>query len=345
MTVTAAEEPFSAIRLGVSDIHALAHLALCAQGFSESNADAIAEAVTACERDGAAAHGLLRVPTYIRAAASGRINVRAVPTVADGNATQLVVDGEGGFAATAVHATRHAVAVRATETGFALVSFRNSHHLHALWWDVEPLAERALVALALVASRPVMSVFGGSGRGLGTNPLALSCPRAGDAPLTIDMAASTVSRGEIGIAARTGRRIPLGWGLDPEGRPTTDPQAALAGTQLPFSDSPKAAAIALAVELLAVGLSGGSFGFEAVRETIADDGPLRTGSVIIAFEPTSLGASRYAERVAQLANFLLRQGCSRLPGDRRHAHRAAALATGVDVPSVLVDELRLLARG
>jgi LDH2 family malate/lactate/ureidoglycolate dehydrogenase len=331
-------------RLPVPEIEELARAALAGNGFSEANARAVARCVAEAERDGAASHGLARVPTYIASVASGRVAGQARPALKERRGPHLVVDAGMGFTAPAVMLARRAIAETAREHGMALASFRDSHHLHALWWDVEPLAEEGLLAIAVVAARPVMAVFGGTGRALGTNPFALSAPRRDTHPLTIDMTASATARGEIGLAARAGRAIPAGWALDSRGRPTTDAQEALEGTQLPFSEGPKAAALALAVELMAVGLSGGRFGFEALREPRDDGGPLRTGSIILAFDPSGLGAPRFAERVDELTRHLREAGATRLPGDRRHACRAGNSREGVRVDPALADELARLAR-
>ena len=63
------------------------------------------------------------------------------------------------------------------------------------------------------------------------------------------MALSEVARGKIMVAAKEGRSIPEGWALDAEGRPTTDPKAALSGAMLAMGGS-KGALLALIVELL-----------------------------------------------------------------------------------------------
>ena len=57
-------------------------------------------------------------------------------------------------------------------------------------------------------------------------------------------------------------KIPEGWAIDSEGKPTTDPKKALEGAMLPIGDA-KGSALALMVEILAAGLTGSNFGFEA----------------------------------------------------------------------------------
>ena len=45
---------------------------------------------------------------------------------------------------------------------------------------------------------------------------------------------SKVARGKVMVAAQAGKEIPSDWALDSAGRPTTDADAALAGTMLPM---------------------------------------------------------------------------------------------------------------
>jgi (2R)-3-sulfolactate dehydrogenase (NADP+) len=109
---------------------------------------------------------------------------------------------------------------------------------------VRRLAEQGLVALAFTNSPAAMPVPGGRRPLMGTNPIAAAFPRRAAPPLVIDMALSEVARGKIMVAAKAGRPIPEGWALDAEGRPTTDPKAALSGAMLAMGGS-KGALLAL----------------------------------------------------------------------------------------------------
>ena len=63
----------------------------------------------------------------------------------------------------------------------------------------------------------------------GTNPIAFSAPRENDAPMVIDMSLSKVARGKVMVANQQGEKIPEGWAIDNDGKPTTDPKKALEG--------------------------------------------------------------------------------------------------------------------
>ena len=134
----------------------------------------------------------------------------------------------------------------------------NSFHFAALWPETEFLAEHGLVGLACTAFKPSVAPAGARQAFFGTNPLSFAWPRPDAAPLVFDMATATLAKGDVQIAARDGKTVPLGTGLGPDGEPTQDPAAILKGVLLPFGGY-KGSAIALMVELLAAGLTGDYF--------------------------------------------------------------------------------------
>src|SRR5437764_1010780 len=88
-----------------------------------------------------------------------------------------------------------------------------------------------------------------------TSPTASSAPAGSRPPLMMDMANTGVARGKIYLARQRRETIPLGWALDAEGAPTTDPQRAIDGIILPMAGH-KGYAIATVVDLLSGVLSG-----------------------------------------------------------------------------------------
>ena len=107
-----------------------------------------------------------------------------------------------------------------------------------------------------------MAPWGGNKPLYGTNPIAFAAPRAQGDPLLIDLSLSHVARGKVMLAQKAGEPIPEGWALDVDGNPTTDADAAMAGTMVP-SGGAKGAALALMVELLTAGLAGANFAYQA----------------------------------------------------------------------------------
>ena len=205
------------------------------------------------------------------------------------------------------------------------------------------MADLGLVGLALSNSPAAMPAWGGKRPLFGTNPIAAVFPRRGGARLVIDLSLSQVARGKLMIAARDNQPIPLGWALDADGNPTTDPKAGLAGSMLP-AGGVKGAMLALIVELLACALTGSHFGFETESFFVDEGGPARLGQAFMAIDPGALaGNDAYLERVETLVDVMLEDEHVRLPGDRRRKLRDEALKHGVELPEALMAQLRAMA--
>lgn len=177
---------------------------------------------------------------------------------------------------------------------------------------------------------------------LGTNPLAFGAPLpTGQAPLVIDLALSVAARGKIVAAQKAGQAIPEGWAVDAQGRSTTDPTAALAGTLLPIGGA-KGGALALMIEILAAAVTGASFGWEA--SSFFDDrgGAPDMGQVFIALNPGPLSGGAYSGRMQVLLDAIATEPDVRLPGERRLAARRRAASEGLSIPRSLHEDIRAL---
>lgn len=333
-------------QLSLDQVHALTFQVLRAQGVSEPQAHAIADTITAAERDDCKSHGLFRLPGYVNSVWSGKVVPDAVPQVHELAPAVVQVDGQKGFAPLALQIGCAPLVEKARRHGIAALAVTRIYHFAALWPEVEALAAHSLVAFAFTAAMSYVAPAGGSKPLYGTNPMAFAWPRTGHPPLVFDQASSASARGEIQLHQRDGIPIPAGWAIDAEGHPTTDPAAALAGAQLPFGGY-KGAAIALMIELLAGALIGEVFSFEASALDNNDGGPPVGGEFIIALDPAR--CVRYGDRQAQLAHaerlfaHILAQEGTRLPADRRYAARQQTPTQGITIPRILYEELQRLA--
>lgn len=200
-----------------------------AHGTSPEVADVLAENCASAQRDGSHSHGIFRMPGYISSLNSGWVDGKAVPLIEDVGAAFVRVDAGNGFAQPALAAASSLLIDKVRSAGIAVLAIRNSHHFAALWPDVEPFAEQGLVALSMVNSMTCVVPHGARQPLLGTNPIAFAAPRAGGEPVVFDLATSAIAHGDVQIAAREGRLLPAGMGVDREGRPTEDPRAILDG--------------------------------------------------------------------------------------------------------------------
>jgi len=327
------------ISLSLEEIQQVAHACLVYNGCNVENAVAVAATVAAAERDGCPGHGLLRVPGYVAALKSGKVDGTASPTVKKVTPGMLRVDAFNGFAPLPLLLGREPLAEAAKEQGVAVMGLVRIHHFSALWFEVEQLAELGLCAIGGTAYMPSMSPSGGAVAFFGTNPFAFGWPRRSGQPMVFDMASSSMARGELMVAARDGHDVPLGVGLDAEGNPTTNPKTILdEGVLLPFGGY-KGANIAMMVELLAAGLLNERFSFEAGEQDNKDGGPPQGGELLIAIDPSHLGGNNWLDHTEAFFSKMLAIEGVRLPGMRRYENRVKSLAEGIEVPIELHDKI------
>src|SRR5690606_33263533 len=179
----------------------------------------------------------------------GRADGRADPRVVTARAGVLVVDAAHGTAQVAFDHVVEDLADRARQNGIAMLSMHRSFTAGELGHYSTLLAERGLVALVGSNSPALVAALGAREAVTGTNPMSFALPHP-DGPRMFDQAASATAWVSIREAADRGESIPAGWALAPEGEPTTDAQAGMAGALLPFGGA-KAGNIAFMVELLA----------------------------------------------------------------------------------------------
>lgn len=299
---------------------------LAASGYEPETARLLALNCLTAQRDGSHSHGLFRLKDYLATVADGTVNGRPVPRVDDVAPGFLRVDADNGFAQVALGAARAALAQKASSNGIAILAIRNSHHLGALYLDVEPFADEGFVALAVVNSGLFNAPPGAHRAVYGTNPIAFAAPRASGRPLLFDQASSTIAHGDLQLAARRGDTLPDGTGIDSAGRPTGDPQAILDGGALSTFGGHKGASIALMVEILCAALVGADFSHELPAQGVDTVRTAHTGETIVVIDPRTgaTGLPQLNARVDHLVDALRAAGQSRVPGDRRTQARLSS---------------------
>ncbi|MEL6517806.1 MAG: Ldh family oxidoreductase [Pseudomonadota bacterium] len=310
-------------------------------GVPRDAALSVARALVAAEAEGQVGHGFSRLDDYVAQAKSGKINAQAQISVTQRAPASLMIDADLGFAYPALDAAFDAGVPLAHKMGIAVMAIGNSHHCGALSVQVDRIAKAGLIAIMVANTPKAIAPWGASAAVFGTNPIAFATPQAGAEPLVIDLSLSRVARGKVMAAKKSGNPIPEGWALDAEGQPTTDPEAALAGTMVPIGEA-KGTALALMVELLAAAFTGSAFSHQAGSFFNADGPAPRVGQTLIAIQPDA--ASDYLDRVQDLLSTIGSMNGTRLPGDRRRAAIQKAQTDGLPISAEHLALARRLAK-
>jgi (2R)-3-sulfolactate dehydrogenase (NADP+) len=330
------------MKRSIEELTQLVERALKRAGASKATAQATAAALVAAESQGLAGHGLSRVAQYSEHLRQGRANGKARAKVIRKKGAACLVDASGGLAFPAMALAVKEAIKRARRHGVGFAGVTNSHHFGAAAHHLAPVAQAGLVGLAFSNSPSAINAWGGRRAFYGTNPIAAIFPRRNAAPIVVDLSLTEVVRGKIMLHAREGKPIPVGWALDKDGNPTTDPKAALTGSLSPIGGA-KGAALALMVEVLSVALTGAALSFENDSYFEPGNKP-RIGHAVLAIDPDALaGADSYYSRLEAMISKMLEDGGVRLPGARRQTAEARARVEGIDIPDALAAELRALA--
>jgi len=330
----------STTSLTLNEIYSLAKQTLLYNGCDEMNAEAVSTTVTYAERDGSVSHGLFRIPGYTAALKSKKAKGNARPTNHFRTQNTIRVDGDYGFAPTAIQVGIPALVEVTKKHGVGVLAITNTHHFAALWHETEALAEQDLIGIACTAYMPSVAPTGATKPLFGTNPISFAWPRKNKTPVVYDMATASMAMGEVQVAARDGHKVPMGTGLNKEGEKTDDPSAiANGGVLLPFGGH-KGSAIAMMVELLAAGLVGDMFSFEAKAADNKDGGPARGGEFIMALSPQLIAGDGWNEHAEKFFEQMESMDGVRLPGQRRHNNRKDKGPRNINTE--LVEKIRSL---
>ncbi len=328
--------------LSLADIEAISFDALVAAGTSEANARPLAIATAATEADGVASHGMAYIPIYCEHVQCGKVDGQAVPHLEQPAPAVLTVDAATGFAHSAIDLGFDQLVPLARQQGVASLAIRNSYNCGVLGYHTARLAREGLVGLGFTNAPASIAPSGGSKPVVGTNPLSIAVPGAdGEPAILIDQSASTIAKSEVMKHAREGKPIPVGWALDADGNPTTDPEVGLKGSMAP-SGGYKGVGAALLVETMAAALTGATLGIDASPFSGTAGGPLRTGQFFLAIHPKATAGEAFAPLVERLAGAIHAQDGARLPGDGRKSHRLRARTEGVPVNVATLDRIQAI---
>jgi LDH2 family malate/lactate/ureidoglycolate dehydrogenase len=338
------------VTVSVERLQHLSNAALTAVGVPTDDAAQVTRVLIEAEMMGISTHGVIRLTPYTTRIRLG--GVKAEPRVAiDKRAPSLaVVDGDNGLGPVIGTRALKAAMEMAAETGIAYVGCRNSNHFGAMMPYALDACDAGFVMIAATNAGPTMPPWGGAEARIGNNPLCVAAPVPGGVHFILDMAMSVAARGKIRVAERNKKPIPEGWAVDKDGRPTTDPAAAMRGFLVPFGGH-KGSGLSLAVDILAGVITGAGFLTGIASWTEQPKEPQRAGHFFLLIDPARLtGADALAGSMTQFRETIVSTRAADpaapvlLPGQREQESRRAAVASGIAVPADLLAAVEALGR-
>ena len=315
------------MKITVQEIESKSKAALMAHGAAAAQAGHVAAAVARAEALGNVICGLYYLESYCTQLASGRVSGTVQPVVTKPRAGAVKSDARFGFAQPAFAAGLADAVAAARDNGVATFAVTNAHTCTSLGFFTEQIAAQGVIAIGMTNASPVVAPPGGNTAVIGTNPIAMTVPGDGAPRMHFDFSTSAVALGKITMAKAAGQAIPLGWAVDADGQPTTDPDAALKGA-LVSAGGYKGWGFGLMVELLAAGMTGSVNSLDVKGLKLPEGAPHGLGQFYILMDPTTYGDD-FSARFARVAQAVAAQDGARIPGADRRVRDV------VDVPDAL----------
>lgn len=234
-------------------------------GVSEPDAKIVADSLVESNLRGHDSHGVMRIPFYIGKVQDGTLNPNARLVIEKESASSLACDGGWGFGQVLAQDLMSRLIEKCKTSAIVCGTIRRACHIGRLGEYAEMATAHGLTAMAIVnnhgAAQRVAPV-GGKRPRLGTNPICIGVPGGAKGPFIFDIGTSATAEGKVRVKKIAGQTVPLGWILDPDGKPTTDPNQLYGtppGTILPLGGDQayKGFGLAFMIEMLAGGFSGG----------------------------------------------------------------------------------------
>lgn len=325
----------------------LSRQVLLKAGAPISVADRVTKGLVLSNLKGVDSHGVIRLTQYVDFVGKGMIVPGALPQTLSETPTTAVVDAHQGFGHVgAGYATEIAID-RARNAGVAAVTLRHTRHIGRIGEYVEMAIDAGLVGIACCSAGPLVAPFGGSGRALGTNPIAIGLPSDYESPFVVDIATSVMSEGKVRLYRELGKRLPEGVILGSDGKPSTDPAEFYAGGMLLALGAHKGYALSLAIEILGAVLAGA--GTALTEEATLGTSTFGNGGLFIVLDPTLFcDLVRFKAEVGAVCHAIKkvprREGSSEIlvPGEPEYRSQREREASGIPIPDPVWEALRSL---
>ena len=313
---------------------------------SNEHANVCTNAIINAELVGASSHGVSRVKMYCDRIKKKLINPQPKIKFKKISNSIFHVDANNGMGFISADKAIKKAIYCAKKTGFSLVGIKNSSHYGLSGYYAEQAVKKNLIALCFTNAPPAIAPFGSRKAFFGTNPVCFGAPSGSKVPFIFDASVSKINRGKIRYAAKTNKKIPIGSALDKKGQPTTDPNKALQGVQLPISGF-VGSGLAWIVDILS-GVITGSNHAGKVKDPFDDfSGPQNVGHLFIVFKP-NLFVKDYNKRIKENIRLVKKlpkiKGTSDIlyPGQNKFQRYKINMKKNIKIPKTILDDLKNL---
>jgi LDH2 family malate/lactate/ureidoglycolate dehydrogenase len=348
--MTQAQQQLSEGAVSNTQLTELTTDALCALGLNRADAADAAAILVLADLFGLRTHGTSRIETYGQRLRIGGINATPSITSEQVGPGLFRLDGDNGVGPLVGYRALELAMKAAREQGIACVFVRGSNHFGPVSPYNYLAAEQGFASIIGSNATTTIAPWGGTDARLGNSPVGFGVPNPGGRPFLLDMAISVAARAKIRNALKRGEPIPAAWATDAQGKPTTDPKAALDGFLLPIGGH-KGYGLALIVDLLAGLLSGAAYLTHVKSWEDDPDEPQNLGHFYILIDTAMLGSGPWlAARMADYAAILHGSAPADpnspviVPGEIELDRLERQMSEGIDIGAAQIAMLEATAR-
>lgn len=322
-------------KFSTQTIHSFTADLLVKYGAKAWIADEVAKAVTEAEAYGNVICGLYYLESYCIQLRSGRVDGQIDPLIHIPKPGAVFVDARFGFAQAAFSYAKPKILEAVRQNATASLAVAHAHTCTSLGYFTAQIAQEGYICIGFTNASSIVAPPGGATPIIGTNPIAMSVPdNKGGLALHFDFSTAAVALGKITMAKAAGEKIPLGWAVDKNGAPTSDPTKALEGALVSAADY-KGWALGLMVEILVAGVTGSVNSLDVKALKAANGKPHGLGQFYLIVDPKAHHDEFY-NRLKRLQDAVDQEACARLPGQNRRKQ------THITVPKTLWEKLQQL---
>ncbi len=318
-------------RVSAAALKAYINRAFTAVGIPAADAAVLGELITEADLRGSDTHGVFRMPQYCKRIKAGGVNARPDIRVAQERPSTAIIEGDNAMGHLIMKRAAETAIAKAKQTGVGWVGARMSNH-------AGPAALYAMMPLA----HDMIGLYFAVG--------SVAVPAQDEPPVVMDMSPTVTAYGKVRLKASRGEAMPVGWMIDKQGKPLTDPKRADEGHLLPIGDY-KGYALSLIIGLLAGPLNRAAFGRDIVDFVKRPEATTNTGQSIVALSVEAFAPVAEFKRSVDLMVRALRDserlpGVERiwLPGEQSHSKRLDRAKNGIPMPPPLRKSLDELAK-
>lgn len=336
------------MRISIDELSELLNNGLINLGCNKQVASSTVHSLVLAEVAGVKTHGLSMLIPHINKIKNNEYNINDAIIIEQENQLYTRINSNNTIGMYSASECMQKAINKAKQTGIHIVLARNCNTFSAAFVYSLLAAEQDCIGIVFSNAPAQMAPINGKTKLLGTNPFSYSIPGKRENPILFDMATSVVAKSKINLAKELKKDIPLGWAVNENGEPTTNPLEALKGFVLPMAGA-KGYGLTIMIDVLAGLLSGAQY-LDGVGRFYNSSSCMNVGQVFIAINPQLIYGKEFYISIDNYINKIRNSEAIAnkkisIPGDNKFNGINKALKYGIEISDSLINNFKKVVYG